>query len=259
MTDHALLLHRAQRDAAPRDVFTGDDALDLDAGYAVQQRLVDQRLAEGEHLTGIKLGFTSVAKMRQMGVDTVIGGRLTSGMEIADGGTIPAQTLIHPKVEPEVVFRLARDITPETSLQSLSAAVDGIAAGAEIVDSRYQGFRFGPGDVVADNTSAAAYAVGPWMTPTPELERSLDNLGVVLEIDGHDRDAGSTAAILDNPWRALRAAVLHARRHGIPLTAGQIVFSGAATAAHSIHPGSTVRVSISRLGSVTARMSAGDA
>ncbi len=259
MTDHAAVLHRAQRAATAIDAFTGDDALDLDAAYAVQRRLVEMRLADGEHPTGLKLGFTSRAKMRQMGVDRVIGGRLTSGMAVADGGSVAASRFIHPRVEPEVAFRLGRDITTGLATPALRTAVDGIAVGVEIIDSRYRDFRFGLSDVVADNASSAGYALGPWMTPGPELESRLGTLGVTLEIDGRDVDTGSTAAILDSPWRALHAAVLHARRYGIELRAGQVILAGAATAAAPVSAGSTVRASIALLGSTTIRFSEEDA
>lgn len=255
MTDHAAVLHRAQRDAVEVDAFAGADALTLEDAYTAQQRLIDLRLADGEHVTGLKLGFTNPAKMRQMGVDTVIGGQLTSVMAVGDGGTLDATQFIHPRVEPELVFRLGCDITPAYSLHRLLTAVDGIAVGLEVIDSRYRDFKFGLADVVADNASAAAYSIGPWMVPHPGLEQAIGNLGVVLEIDGSDVDTGSTSAILDNPWRALRAAVLHAERHGIPLRAGQVILAGAATAAHPFPPGSTARATMSRLGSVTLKMS----
>lgn len=256
MTDHAAVLHRAQREVREVASFQGDDALDLAEAYAVQHRLVQLRIADGEHLTGLKLGFTNRAKMRQMGVDQVIGGQLTTGMSVADGGTVDAATLIHPKVEPEVVFRLARDLEPGFPVQGLSAAVDGIAAGLEVIDSRYLDFRFTHPDVVADNASAAAYTVGAWVRPDAALERALGNLGVVLQIDGRDVDTGSTSAILDNPWRALRAAVFHAKRYGIALHAGDVILAGAATASHSLAPGSSARAIISQIGSATLHVSA---
>ncbi|MGF3056550.1 2-keto-4-pentenoate hydratase [Microbacterium sp. YY-01] len=255
MTNHARILHDAQRGTTEVDAFTHDDTLDLAAAYRVQQQLIELRLAEGEQATGLKLGFTNPAKMRQMGVNHIIAGRITTGMAHADGATVSPAQFIHPRVEPELCFRLARDIAPDENLAAISNAIDGIAVGIEVIDSRYRDFRFTLSDVVADNASASAYAIGPWITPTPALEHSLSNLGVILQIDGVDIDTGSTAAILDNPWRALHAAVIHAREHGIPLRAKDVILAGAATAAHPWHPGTSVRATISQLGSVTLHMS----
>ncbi|MFV2089006.1 4-oxalocrotonate decarboxylase, partial [Micromonospora sp. LOL_021] len=80
-------------------------------------------------------------------------------------------------------------------------------------------------DVIADNTSAALYVVGPWQ-PVPN---NVDNLGVLLDIDGRTVQTGSTAAILGDPRRALAAGIALADRHGPALRAGWIFLAGAAT------------------------------
>ncbi|MEO3973483.1 fumarylacetoacetate hydrolase family protein [Streptomyces sp. CAU 1734] len=209
--------------------------------YAVQDALLARRLARGERLTGVKLGFTSLAKMRQMGVSDLIHGRLTDRMEIADGGVYDLSGLIHPRVEPEVAFLLGATLRPGGDP---AAAVAAVAPALEIIDSRYDGFRFSLPEVIADNTSAAAYAVGPWRGPgAPD---GLDNLGVLLELDGRPVQTGSTAAILGHPLRALAAA---ARLAG-PLEAGTVILAGAATAAVPLPPGTHVRATIGGLGAV---------
>ena len=144
---------------------TLDLSLDLAGAYRIQEDVTQRRVAAGERLTGFKLGFTSRAKMAQMGVDEVIGGRLTSTLQYADGDIIDPATLIHPRIEPEVVFRLGRDVDDDESVESAVAAVDAVAAGLEVIDSRYADFQFSLADVVADNASAAGYAVGPWHRP----------------------------------------------------------------------------------------------
>ncbi|MFB7941329.1 fumarylacetoacetate hydrolase family protein, partial [Streptomyces sp. NPDC056049] len=128
-----------------------------------------------------------------------------------------------------------------------AAAVAGVAPALEVIDSRYDGFRFSLPEVIADNTSAAAYATGPWTRPEAlGGPRALANLGVVLELDGRPAETGSTAAILGDPLRALAAA---ARLAG-PLPAGTVVLAGAATAAVPLPPGTHVRATVARLGAV---------
>ena len=76
--------------------------LDLDWAYEIQQAGIDLRLAEGERLVGGKLGFTSVAMRRAMGVDSPNYGWLTGSMlisqspikfvaETAGGMTVPVE------------------------------------------------------------------------------------------------------------------------------------------------------------------------
>ncbi|OKJ65283.1 4-oxalocrotonate decarboxylase [Streptomyces sp. CB02009] len=216
----------------------GSGPKDTDEAYAVQEALVARRLARGERLTGFKLGFTSRAKMRQMGVSDLIHGRLTDRMAIPDGGRVDTTALIHPRVEPEVAFLLGDTLRPGGDPL---AAVAAVAPALEVIDSRYHGFRFSLPEVIADNTSAAGYAVGPWSAPG-----DLDNLGVLLEVDGRLAETGSTAAILGSPLRALAAA---ARLAGA-LEPGTVVLAGAATAAVPLPPGSHVRATVAGLGTV---------
>ncbi|MFF0741671.1 2-keto-4-pentenoate hydratase [Streptomyces sp. NPDC004111] len=213
----------------------------IDDAYAVQEALVARRLERGERITGFKLGFTSVAKMRQMGVHDLIHGRITDRMRIADGGTFDAGTLIHPRVEPEVAFLLGGPLGPGT-VDPLDA-VAAVAPALEIIDSRYDGFTFSLPEVIADNTSAAGYALGAWRSP---LE--LGNLGVLLELDGRLAEAGSTAAVLGHPLRALAAAARLAPPGA--LVAGTVVLAGAATAAVPLAAGVHVRATVSGLGTV---------
>ncbi|MFF8835655.1 2-keto-4-pentenoate hydratase [Streptomyces sp. NPDC015130] len=234
----AEALDTAARDGRPL-AGGGTGLKDTEEAYAVQAALVARRLARGERITGFKLGFTSRAKMRQMGVSDLIHGRLTDRMEIPDGGRLDTSGLIHPRVEPEVAFLLGDTLRPGTDPM---VAVAAVAPALEVIDSRYDGFRFSLPEVIADNTSAAGYAVGTWSAP-----RELDNLGVLLELDGRLAEAGSTAAILGNPLRALAAA---ARLAG-ELAPGTVILAGAATAAVPLPPGTHVRATVAGLGTVS--------
>jgi 2-oxo-3-hexenedioate decarboxylase len=205
-------------------------------GYAVQTKLIQLRQARGERLVGYKMGLTSKAKMAQVGVDEVIFGRLTDAMRVPDGGTVDIGQFIHPRVEPEVAFRIANH------------RVEKVAAALELIDSRYKDFQFTLPDVVADNTSAGAFVIGPWH----DLVDGVDNLGVLLEIDGEVVQVGSTAAILGDPRRALPALVDLAARYGVELTDG-IVLAGAATAAVPLAQGRFARAVVEGLGTAALR------
>ncbi|WFE41879.1 4-oxalocrotonate decarboxylase [Micromonospora sp. WMMD998] len=224
-----------------------ETGLDVDAAYAVQEALVRRRLDRGERLVGLKMGLTSKAKMAQVGVDEVIWGRLTDEMRVPDGGTVDTTGFIHPRVEPEVAFLLDRLPDPGEPVGSFTRAVRAVAPAIELIDSRYANFTFSLPDVIADNTSAAAFAIGPW-SPVPD---GLDNLGVLLEIDGRVAQAGSTAAILGDPRRALDEGLRLAGRHGVRLRRGWVFLAGAATAAVPLRPGAHVRAVVERLGSAS--------
>lgn len=198
---------------------------DVNLAYRVQDALIERRRARGETVVGVKLGFTSRAKMAQMGVSDVIVGRLTDAMTIADGGTTDLAEYLHPKVEPEVAYLLGRDVDLDDPEEDILTAVTSIAPAVEVIDSRYLNFSFTYADVVADNTSASGYAIGEWIPM-----REAADQAVTLRV-GADEVAGSTAAILGDPVQALHALLGMCRRHRIALRAGYVVLAGAATAA----------------------------
>jgi 2-oxo-3-hexenedioate decarboxylase len=241
------LLHTARLAAAPVPQLTSSSTLDLAAAYAVQAAGLAMRLADGERATGVKLGLTSRAKMLQVGVDEVILGRLTHAMAVPDGGTLDVVALIHPRAEPEVAYRLSRDVLPDEPVESAVSAVEAVAPAVEIIDSRYADFRFTLEDVVADNASAVGYVVGPWSA----YGADISNRGTLLEVDGRVVAAGSTAAILGDPRRAVAAAVRLARDLGVPLVGGAVLLAGAATEAVPVTPGQHVRAVVAGLGSAS--------
>ncbi|MFE0874538.1 2-keto-4-pentenoate hydratase [Streptomyces smyrnaeus] len=239
-------LDAAQTAAADTPSLADTHEFGIEDAYAIQAALLARRRARGEHLTGVKLGFTSRAKMAQMGVSDVIVGRLTDAMRVADGAEVDLAGLIHPKVEPEVAYRLCRDVEVADPTVDIESCVDAVAPALEIIDSRYRDFRFTYEDVVADNTSAAAYAIGAWRPAAQVSNRAVRLLSGTAEA------VGSTAAILGSPVRALHALLDMCRRRGIPLRAGQVVLAGAATAAVPLAPGVT-SCEVAGLGTVSVR------
>ncbi|MCD1648636.1 2-keto-4-pentenoate hydratase [Marinobacter adhaerens] len=225
---------------------TGDDAVTLEQAYAVQRELITHRIARGARQVGIKMGFTSRAKMAQMGVSDLIWGRLTSDMWIEEGGSIDLSDFVHPRVEPEVCFLMGKRLEGHVTPLEALAAVEAVAPALEVIDSRYCDFRFSLPDVVADNASSSGFVVGAWHRPDTDLR----NLGLVMSFDGRAVAMGSTAAILGAPVRALVSAARLAAEQGEALEPGSLVLAGAATAAVTLRPGVAVRCEFQNLGSV---------
>ena len=242
----AATVDNAAHDATAIPQISEKTAITLDEGYAVQAAAFARRLARGEKQVGVKMGFTSRAKMIQMGIDDMIWGRLSSGMLVEDGGVIDLKRYVHPRVEPEIAFLLGAPLEgPVTATEAL-AAVDAVAPAMEIIDSRYRNFKFSLADVVADNCSSSGFVLGAWQTP----DADLSNLGMVMEFNGRPVQIGSSAAILGHPVRSLVAAARLSTEAGEPLRAGWIVMAGGATAAEALRPGIHVRLMVQDLGFV---------
>lgn len=242
----AQRLDQAAREGQATPQLTGEDAVSLDEAYDVQRQLIVLREQRGARRVGVKMGFTSRAKMVQMGVSDLIWGRLTSDMLVEEGGDIDITDYVHPRVEPEVAFLMRRPLSGKVTLLEALDAVEAIAPALEIIDSRYANFKFSLADVVADNASSSGFVIGAWHRP----DVAFDNLGLVLSIDGRPVEIGSTAAILGHPLRSLVSAARVTAAAGERLEAGHIVMAGGATAAAALKPGIHVRLEMQQLGCV---------
>ena len=240
----ATLLDDAAHDAQEVDQIDPDGTLSLTDAYLIQAASIERRIQRGERRVGVKMGFTSRAKMVQMGIDDVIWGRLSSDMQVEEGTPVRFSRFVHPRVEPEIAFVLKKPLGSRVTPVEALAAVEAIAPALEIIDSRYRNFKFSLPDVIADNASSSGFVIGPWCRP----DQDFSNLGLTLCIDGRVVQVGSTAAILGHPLRSLVAAARLSADAGEPLQAGWVVMAGGATPAEWIQPGQYVSVEMEALG-----------
>ena len=240
----AKRLDQAANTATAIEQLSNETQLDLTQAYEIQKLSIEQRLARGEQLVGIKMGFTSRAKMEQMGVDDLIWGRLTNTMIIEQDQAINLDNYVHPRAEPEIAFRLNCDLAGEISFEQAVKAIEAIAPAIEVIDSRYQNFKFSLADVIADNCSSTGFIVGPWQSPNIDIS----NLHMKLGINNETAMSGPSSEILEHPINSLIEAARIVAEYGESLKAGQIVLAGAATAAVALERGQTVSVEVENLG-----------
>jgi 2-oxo-3-hexenedioate decarboxylase len=246
LAKYAEIVDEAARTAHAIPQFTTAAPLGLEEAYAVQALSLERRFARGEKLVGVKMGLTSRAKMIQVGVDQAIWGRLTDAMRLEEGGALSKKRYVHPRIEPELAFLMKRELSGDVSAAEALSAVEAIAPAMEVIDSRYENFKFALPDVVADNSSSSGFVIGNWGRP----DQNFSNLGIVVEVDGRVVQVGSTAAILGHPIRSLVAAARAASSIG-GLKPGWIVLAGGATAAHPLSIGQHIRTTVQNLGSVS--------
>jgi 2-oxo-3-hexenedioate decarboxylase len=245
-----LLGAEARREAvAP--VTDADPELTLDDAYRIQDELLARRIARGEQLVGAKLGLTSRAKQASMGVYQPIYGWLTDRMVVPLEAPLVVGELIHPRAEPEIVFVLGRDLAgPGVTAQAVLDATTSVCCGLEVIDSRYADFRFTLPDVVADNASAARFALGARRVPA-DFDLRLE--GCVLEVDGDLVATATGAAVLGHPAEAVALLANALALRGRRLEAGWIVLAGGLTDAVPLATGRHVGASFARLGHVGIR------
>lgn len=225
--------------------------LTRDDAYAVQAAGIELREKGGEAVVGGKLGFTSPAMQKAMGVDSPNYGWLTDATLIHDR-VVRLSELIHPKVEPEIAFLLDDDLGPDTAPADVLEATRAVIPCLEVVDSRFDGFTFQAFDNIADNSSAGKVILGDAAAATIGID--LRTVGVVVTVDGVVADTASGAAALDDPAAAVAWMARAVADGPRSLRAGDIVISGGLTAPIDLHPDMTLRVDIDRIGSASFRV-----
>ena len=214
--------------------------------YAIQFASMQRRFDRGEKFVGIKMGFTSKAKMEQMGVKDMIWGILTDDMLIKPGDTTRFSKYIHPRAEPELCFLVKKTIDRPLRKEDIPDYVDGVAAAIEIIDSRYENFKFSLEDVIADNCSSTGLCIGEMHS----IETDISDLKIDLIIDGEVVQSGSSKAILGDPWESFLAGSRLASQYGWEIPAGSYVMAGAATSAVYLKKGNQVKAIVDKLGEV---------
>ena len=226
--------------------------LSLDDAYAIQEAALEGAIADGRRVVGAKVGLTSTAKQQQMGVDEPVFGWLTDDMWLPLETPVQLDAMIHPRVEPEIVFLLADELAgPGVSPHDVLTATDSMCCGLEVIDSRYESFRFTLPDTVADNTSAAGFSLGLRRCAPDSIDLAL--VGVLLEVGSDLVETAAGAACLGHPAEAVAALANFVGARGRRLEAGSIVLSGGLTAAVPLAAGAPVSATFGHLGAVAVR------
>lgn len=257
MADAAAIAKEAQTALdAGRQIarFTArDPGFDVTAARPVIAALRTLREARGETPVGRKIGFTNRGIWDEYRVYAPIWGHMydTTVHDVSPGETVAVSHLPEPRIEPEIVLGLRRDVRLGMDLDAIAGAIEWVAHGFEIVQSIYPGWAFAAADCIADGGLHGQLFVGPRHdlsnAERATLAADLSALRVTLLRDGAAVDAGSGANVLDGPVQALShlVAVLADDPINPPLAAGEMVTTGTMTRAFPIRPGERWSTTIS--------------
>lgn len=236
-----------------RDQLPGEAT--VDTAYAIQDINTQRALSQGRRLVGKKIGLTSFAVQKQLGVDSPDFGMLFEDMAFQDGETIPFQKLIQPKVEAEIALVLKSSLNQsQHSVADIIAATDYAMAAIEVVDSRIENWKISLLDTVADNASSAAFVLGTQKVQLADVD--LVNCRMQMTRSDEVVSEGQGKACLGNPLNAAVWLADEMVRRGRPLKAGDIVLTGALGPMVAVQAGDEFKVEIEGLGSVSVHFSA---
>ncbi|MDQ0771586.1 2-keto-4-pentenoate hydratase [Streptomyces aurantiacus] len=234
-------LLEAERTRTPVAVLSAAHGeLPLADAYRIQAAAIERRLEAGARVIGHKAGVTSKAMQEQMGVDEPDSGVLLDEMLLPSGATLDSHTLLQPRVEAEIAFRLGRDLHgPDVDVDAARGAVTDVFLALEVIDTRFTSWQITVADSIADNASCARVVTGPMVPLDPALDLAAERL--VVSIDGTDVATGEGRAVLGDPLRPLVWLARRLDRFGGGLAAGDLVLAGSVHASLPLTADSTVR------------------
>ncbi|MED4602736.1 2-keto-4-pentenoate hydratase [Paenibacillus validus] len=249
--NYADHLEQAVRQGKGVDPLTSlDPDLTIQDAYQVQLINIDKKVKAGSVIVGKKIGLTSLAMQQLLKVDQPDYGHLLDDMVVENGGVIPFSRLLQPRVEAEIAFVLKQDlIGPHVTALDVLLATDYVLPALEIVDSRVADWKIKLQDTVADNASSGLYVLGGKPVKPDAVDLTL--VGSVLYKNGEIMNTGVGAAALGDPAACVAWLANKLFEFGITLKAGEVILSGALSAAVHAKPGDHFRARLAHLGEVS--------
>ena len=203
------------------------------------------RLDEGDLPIGYKLGWTSAVMREALGISRPNWGTLWHSQVVVD--VLDLRALIHPKVEPELVFRCDADLHGDLDAVAVAESGGSWALGLEFVDPRWPSFEFDFLDNTADNSSGARVAIGAF-SPLEDPARLTVEFS-----DGSTTRSGDGSNAMGNPLDAVAWLVRSLAHEGTGLQRGDVVFTGGLTAPFDVGPDTVYALHASDLAPVVVR------
>jgi 2-keto-4-pentenoate hydratase len=249
---YAEQLFNAERNRKAVPPLTDQDpALTIDDAYQIQLTNVKRVLEMGHTISGKKIGLTSEGIQTQMGVNEPDYGHLFAAMDCKDGN-INTGALLQPKIEGEIAFVLKADLAGgKVSREDVLAATDYVAAAFEIVDSRVADWKIKLVDTVSDNASSGRYVLGSKRLKLSDVD--LPGVSMKLYKNGEPAGEGTGAAVLGDPSVSVAWLANRLWSYGVTLKAGEVILSGAFSAAPPAKKGDVFRAEFSSFGVVEAQ------
>lgn len=249
----ADLLLKAESSLVGIDPLTKmDPNLTIEDAYQIQLKNIKTKLEQGHEIIGKKIGLTSKAMQNLLGVNEPDYGHLHSNMVIDNGGIVPKDKVIQPKVEGEIAFVLKEELKgPNVTPLDVVKATDYILPAIEIVDSRIKDWNIKLADTIADNASSSLFVLGE--KPTKIHHINLELLGMVVYKNGDVVNTGVGAAALGNPVHCVAWLANKLADFDISLRAGEVILSGALSAAVDAKEGDIFTVRFAHIGEVNVR------
>jgi 2-oxo-hept-3-ene-1,7-dioate hydratase len=261
-TVHTLLAHRLREARANRTAvrhFSREyPTMTVEDGYAVQREWVQLELAAGRTIKGRKIGLTSRAMQLSSQIDEPDYAPLMDDMFFPQGGDIPFDRFISPRVEVELAFVLGKPLKgPGVTLFDVLAATEYVTPAIEIIDARIEQFdreTRAPRkvfDTISDFAANAGIVLGG--RPVKPEAVDLRWVGAMLFKNGVIEETGLAAGVLNHPATGVAWLADKIAPWDESLRAGDVVLAGSFTRPTPAVRGDTLHADYGPLGTVSFR------
>jgi 2-keto-4-pentenoate hydratase len=230
---------------------------DTDTAYRIQAAYGERLLAAagGGDIVGYKIGCTNPTAQAQLGLDAPFRGLLLSSFVRRAPADIPAADGFMRMIEPEIAFRMGRDLPARGAPYDAESVRDAVATAMpaiEVVDSRYVDWTTaGAPHLIADNACTGFWVHGDEIADLSGFDFA-DHPSRLIR-NGVPAETGNSANVMGHPFVVLAWLANHLAEWGLPLRAGHLVTTGTTTAVNPAEKGDEVTADFGDLGQVTVR------
>jgi len=230
----------------------------VEDGYAIQREWVRLEIADGRSVRGRKIGLTSRAMQQASQIDEPDYAPLMDDMFFEQGGDIPFDRFIAPRVEVELAFVLGRPLKgPHVNLFDVLSATEYVTPAVEIIDARIEQFDRDTKamrkvyDTISDFAANAGIVTGG--RPVRPTDVDLRWVGALLHKNGVIEETGLAAGVLSHPATGVAWLANKIAPYDEQLNAGDVVLSGSFTRPATAQRGDNFHVDYGPLGSIAFR------
>jgi 2-oxo-hept-3-ene-1,7-dioate hydratase len=232
--------------------------MSIEDGYAIQRAWVALELADGRVIKGRKIGLTSRAMQQSSQIDEPDFAPLMDDMFFVNGGDIPIQRFIAPRIEVELAFILGKPLKgPGVTLFDVLSATEWVTPAIEIIDARIEQFDRDTKaprkvfDTISDFAANAGIVLGG--RPVKPDAADLRWVGAMLFKNGMIEETGLAAAVLNHPGHGVAWLANKIAPYGEQLNAGEVILGGSFTRPTTAMAGDTFHADYGPLGAVSFR------
>jgi 2-keto-4-pentenoate hydratase len=217
--------------------------------YDIQAMLVEERLQNGEHIIGWKVGATSVATMNQLNITEPILGCMTSASDYSLLKGVNASDFCKLAVEGEIAFIMGKNLRgPGVTKADTITATAGIMGAVELVDCRTKDWKPSIAEAIADNSLHAGIILGSSMKSIIGFDLSRE--GVILRKNGNLLASACGVEALGDPVNVVTWLANKLSEQGREIRKGEIILTGSLTQFYFVEPGDIIDITFTNLGNI---------